>query len=163
MTTIVQSLRTLFAAYGQGKDQARAAAYVEMLSDLPPEQVAAAVRVLCCRGGRFLPTIAEIREVIAEAESGLPAVELAWGEVMAQVRRVGRYRVPRWTSQAIADAVAALGGWQAVCDADNEGVIRGQFAKAYRATRARDVSGRQLGAPALGGLSERLRLGGKRD
>ncbi len=156
--TIVRLLQKLFSAYGQAHDTARASVYVEYLADLPVEDVAEAVARACQTGGRFLPTISELRAYVAESRCELAPVEIAWTEVLRQVRLVGRYRVPRWSSPAVAEAVEAI-GWQAICDATNQDVTRAHFARAYGATRRRALESEQVGRQLLGG-GKRLELGG---
>lgn len=157
-TTMIDALRKLFTAYGQGRDLERAAVYAEMLSDLDPGDVAEAVRVCCQTGGRFLPTISELRSVVAESRCSLPDADVAWGEVLRAIRRVGRYRIPSWSSQAVADAVEAI-GWQALCDTANQDVTRAHFARAYTSTRRRAIEAEQTGQPLLG-TAQRLQIGG---
>ena len=150
------SLRKMFEAYGQAKDTARAAIYREYLDDLSPAEVADAVAHALQSGGRFLPTISELRAYIAESKCDLPDADVAWGEVLRAVSRWGRYRIPQWSSPAMAEAVEAV-GWQAICDSENQDVTRAHFARAYRATRVRALHEVQVSdAPRLGGVDSTL-------
>jgi len=151
--TLVRAVQKLFMAYSKAGDLDRARVYCEALSDLPVDVVSAAIDRLI-RTARFLPAVAEIREVVAEARCGLLDADVAWGEVLAQVRRCGRYRIPTWSSPALAAAVDAI-GWHEICDSTEQGVTRAHFTKAYRATRARAVESEQLGETVRPGLPPR--------
>jgi hypothetical protein len=154
---LVIAIRKLFAAYGAEAQLTRAQVYCEHLADLPLEQVEGAIAHAIRTGGDFLPTISALRGIVAEAACKLPGVDEAWAEVMRQVRRVGRYRSPSWSSPSIAAAVDGVGGWQAICNAENEGIIRAHFARAYEASRGRAVESEQLGEVAglLRGIQRR--------
>ncbi len=60
--------------------------YAAALADLDREAAQAAVAKVIATA-RFFPTIAEIRETVAEAACGLPDAEVAWLEVMDALRR----------------------------------------------------------------------------
>lgn len=141
---LVRALRRLFVAYGQAHDIDRAGVYAELLADLAPEELERACWRLCQTGGRFLPTVAEIRSAVAEARCALPAAELAWREVLAAVGRYGRDRRPEWSSPAIAEAVEAV-GWRDICLSTTIGVERAHFLRAYGAARGRAIELEQVG------------------
>ena len=144
-------LATLRAAWPrQEVGQDTAAVYAAMLADLPLEEAKAAVQLLV-QTSRFFPTIAEIREKVAEARCGdLTAPELAWGEVQEAIGRVGSYHRPLFANPAIQRAVDAI-GWRAICLDENLSATRARFLDAYKAARAQAIeavaTGRALPSP----------------
>lgn len=140
----------LTAAYPQAPQSANpetAALYARTLQDLAPELLEAGV-LSAISTLKFFPTVAELRDLAfhaVERVNGLPTPVEAWGEVMAEVRRVGYWREPHWRYDAIALAVRAIGGWQELCSSENPVADRARFVEAYAAivSRARDDA-RQL-------------------
>ena len=74
------------------------AVYGRMLADLDDEAVVPAVQRLINRC-TFLPSVAEIRQEVAEARLGLPSAEEAW-----EIARCGRLREAPAEVQAAAAA-----------------------------------------------------------
>ena len=123
--------------------------YAAILGDLPWEEAKAAVMRLA-QTTRFFPTIAEIREQVAEARCALDPPELAWGEVQKAISRVGSYQQPLFENPAIQRAVNAI-GWRNICLDDNLSATRARFTDAYRAARQQQIesqtTGRALPSP----------------
>lgn len=155
----------LKAAYPrQPIDRQTVAIYVEFLRDLEFSEAAAAVGELIA-SSRFFPTIAEIRELVARNAVGDKSAPEAWGEVVAEIRRVGAYGAPQFADPRVSTAVANVGGWRHVClaDEDQQGTLRAQFRAAYdaadRRVRREANAGRLLtagGVSSRGGDSGRL-------
>lgn len=108
--------------------------YCTALDDLEPAAVRWAVRRLILTS-KYFPTVAEIREQVAQAEVGteLSASE-AWTHLLAEVRRTGFYesRGPAQLTEPCRAALEAIGGWQDFCQSEEPpGVLRKQFATAY--------------------------------
>lgn len=63
----------------------------------------------------------------------------AWEEVSQAVSHVGRYNCPVWSSEPIREAVRAVGGWSAICDADlsTTRLLKSKFLDAYKAAVGR--------------------------
>jgi hypothetical protein len=126
--------------------------YAEELADLPPEQVVAAIGELR-KSQTFFPSLAEIRQRTVAIIAGPVLVdpEAAFGEVMRQIKLVGSYGTPQFSSPLVAKAVESLGGWKVVClmDLDDLSSYRAQFRKALAAIQHREVdrivSGRAIG------------------
>lgn len=146
--TLVECVRELFVAYGKGDQIERAQVYCAHLADLELAEVSRAIATLIRTAKQWLPTVAEIRELVAEEGCDLEVGELAWAEVLRQVRVTGRYRTPYWSSAAMERAVAAIGGWQVICDSTEPSIIRAQFIKAYSVLRTRQVHELQTGDAA---------------
>ena len=117
-------------------------AWHEMLGDMPfGVAMAATKRVLSQQTFPSLPAIGEIRAAAAD----LTAPQLrdpgeAWREVIEQVRRVGTYGQPQFSTPEIAMAVETI-GWRELClSEEGDGVIRAHFFKVYAqyARRARE-------------------------
>jgi len=85
---------------------------------------------------KFFPTPAEVREhAAALTPTGLPDAEVAWGEVLRSMQKVGYLRSPEWSHPAIEDTMKAMWGtWTNACQSvrvDNLGVDRAQFVRMY--------------------------------
>ena len=65
------------------------------------------------------------------APNGLPAPEMVWGTVQAEIDRVHYFGTPN-LPQPIMSAVEAVGGWYAVCKCDPGGSIPARLRDAYR-------------------------------
>jgi len=134
---ILKAVAPLQLAYNASLDDNRLRLYVEMLSDIPPSILEASVKKLIMTN-KFLPSIAEIREVaygIKEIISGTAAPDEseAWGEVIKAIQSVGYYGKPTFTHEAIAAAVDNI-GWQDICMTPSDGTstLRAQFRRAYQ-------------------------------
>lgn len=134
------------------------ALYCTALDDLEPEAVQWAARRLI-QTSKFFPTVAEIRELVAQAAVGVEkTASEAWEHVIGEVRRVGYYMHDG--EPALNDverrAVRALGGWRSLCMSEEpQGVLRAQFKTAYEdamrtAVRVANV-GRMPALPEGGG------------
>ena len=134
--------------------------YAAALGDLDVVAVERAVLFLI-RTSRWLPTIAEIREHVAEEQVALPEPEFAWAEVRDAIGRYGLDQArPPWSCPEIGAAVSVL-GWRTLCTTENSGRERERWIKTYAALRRRRIE--QVAAPA-GTLPGQLRLmpgGGK--
>lgn len=109
-------------------DEPTLAAYLKHLDDLEADAVLRGIQVLC-RSSTYFPPVAEIRR----AADGLTRAELdmAWGEAMAAVQ-AGRYQKrDGLVSDPVRRAVKAIGGWQALGNATESGLV--YLERAFRA------------------------------
>lgn len=119
--------------------------YIEYLKDIEPQTLDQAVKT-CVSTCKFFPTIAEIREAAAEItmrSAGVPAPAEAWGEVVEQMRRVGSYRQPEFSSPVISRVVGFF-GWRELCLSENLVADRARFLQAYEAEVQRGQETLQL-------------------
>lgn len=123
--------------------------YLRNLADVPPGLLSEAAVVLT-RSSEFFPTIAAIRETVAEIALDLPSE----AEALSQVaRRVEWGRSSEDLDPATApdvhplvlETVQRVGGFFAFRTADEPGVVRGQFGRLYRAERTAALRGCQVG------------------
>lgn len=124
--------------------------WADGLAHLDVAAVRAALLVHC-RTAKFLPSIAELCELVAKgAETGRSGMA-AWGDVLKAISRYGVHRVPQFNDPLVKRAVAAV-GWSAICNSEEPGVERAHFARVYDrlAADARHVA--QAG-PALAALA----------
>ena len=134
---ILESMAFLTASYPNWNVTTETiAAWSDAMSDLPPEDVKAAV-VQHVRNSKFAPTIAEIRS-IARGPGGISPEE-AWLEVHAQVRKHGWNGKPTFSDAKIEAGVKALGGWRSLCSLTTSemGFARAHFLKFYGSFTAR--------------------------
>jgi hypothetical protein len=103
------------------------ALYASMLNDLDDAATMAAVRRLV-RRSTFLPSVAEIRREVAEAQLGLPTPE----EAAESVFRDGG---PGSLHPRVRESLMAIGGPWAVRTSETPGILRSQFVKDYAARR----------------------------
>lgn len=154
----------LMASYPHAKipqPEATASAYEEFLLDLDAAAATRAVKRLIAES-KFFPSIAEIRDRVASSAINARPAELAWGDVLHAVGRVGIYRTPEFDDPCTAIAVSSL-GWRQICNADESehGVMRAQFREAYK--RAQELAKREHNADRLLEHADRKRLAGLHD
>jgi hypothetical protein len=153
-----QLVAVMAAAYPTAKVQDETAvAYHLLLSDVPYDAAVRAFTILG-RTSKFMPTPAEIREVLADAVSDIDPWETAWDELMTTIRRHGSYLFrhaahrdwPGWSDELVAAAVNHV-GYEQVCAADAEQLptIRAQFRNVYEAGAKRRTKAIQTGDAAL--------------
>jgi hypothetical protein len=132
LTLSVASLR---AAYPNANLPAETVAiYAAALEDLDPLDVQEATIALI-RSSVYPPTIAEIRQKVAEARLQLPGPVAAWDEA---VRRAdGRW--DRDANPLVTEAMQAIGGSWAIRTSENVIATRAQFLKFYGELRAARV------------------------
>lgn len=122
-------------------------AYWMGLGDLELGEVKrAATKAL--RACRFMPTVAELRELAGEANHGDRA-QNAWAEFERAVGMHGGYRSVDFADPLINATVRALGGWTRCCDLDSEEFdkwLRKDFVKQYEAFCKHPPSDEAMGA-----------------
>lgn len=110
--------------------------WYDMLKDLDAESVKAAITAYIATK-KFPPTIADIREMATPAKTDWGE---AWGEVMQAVREYG-YSRPMDALESMKPETRRIVerfGWQEICQAENIGVLRGQFKAAFEAAAKTD-------------------------
>lgn len=159
---ILKAVAPLQLAYNASLDDNRLRLYVEMLSDIPPSILETAVKKLIMTN-KFLPSIAEIREVaygIKGIISGTAAPDEseAWGEVIKAIQSVGYYGKPKFSHEAITTAVNNI-GWQDICMTTNDGMntLRSQFRRAYQLAAERQKDNRDNAVLGISPNNEKLK------
>jgi hypothetical protein len=112
---------------------------------------------------KFFPTPAELREhAAALMPTSLPDAEVAWGEVLRSLQKVGSYRKPEWTHPAIEETVKHMwGSWANACatvQVDNLGVDRAQFVRMYTTVSKRQREAQVLPPMLQAQVGKLLRL-----
>ncbi len=148
----VKLIAVLKAAYPNAPvTQETPLAYQRGLGDLDYETVSAAA-ALAMRASKFLPTIAELRTIIAEAMVNLPPWEEAWRQIVEARREYGIYAPPdnplmaAWPEE-VRQALRVVGGYETVCwvERDQERTLMAHFRDAYTRIRERAVREAQYG------------------
>lgn len=107
--------------------------WARMLADVPYE-VAEKALMKVLATAKYFPTVAEMREAVAELTSPqVPDAMDAWGEVVRAIRNYGYYRQEEALASLspITRKVVENIGWQEICLSEEPDVIRGQFRMAY--------------------------------
>lgn len=137
-----QVLTVLTAAYPKAEmPRQTAALYRRCLQDLPVE-VARAATLQAVTTCKWLPTIAELRDIVAglyQVTDGRPSVEDAWREFQAAVHRYGHTGTPEWSHPAVANAAQII-GFRDYCmsDVEDQAIWRAQFRKVYESQASRE-------------------------
>lgn len=132
---VIAVTHLLSATYGHtfGPEQTRA--YIATLADIDGDLLkAATLRFIENNVYPRIPTPGELRQFAAEIVTqaqGLPSGAAAWGEVTHQLRYVGSWGTPGWSTPLIADAVQDVGGWMYLCMSENPPADRARFIAAY--------------------------------
>lgn len=138
--------------------------YLRELEDVPAEALDVATRQLI-RTSEFFPTVRAIRERVAENALDLPGEAAALAQVYARVAWARdddqeREGDPPPIDPLVRQALDQVGGFSAFKTADEPGVVRGQFLRLYRETRAAAVVDVQIGTLELAAGPVRKALGG---
>jgi hypothetical protein len=132
---VLAVIHLLSATYGHGFGDEQTKAYIATLADIDGELLkAATLRYIENNQYPRIATPGELRQYAAEIVTqaqGLPAGAEAWGEVMKQLRDVGSWGAPSWSSPMIAAAVQDVGGWMYLCMTENVTADRARFIAAY--------------------------------
>lgn len=154
----------LAAAWPNWKPLAETFALADLLlRPLEAVPVMTAVAELILDGGEFAPPLGALAQRAhgIAAGSTAPAPEAAIAEVWAAVSHVGlgasydpstgeaSSRTPQWSHPALDRAVAAYGGWAAVCNDENPVAFRAHFLRLYEAAAKSEAPLAGL-APVLG-------------
>ena len=110
-------------------------AYQDVLHDIPADLLKAAAKQYAS-SGKFFPFASDLRDAafaIRAQSEGIPSPAEAWGEVMRELRRIGSWGAPQFSTPLIDRAVDGLGGWSALCHSDSNVADRAHFLKIYGA------------------------------
>ena len=158
----VALLAALKAAYPrQTIPDATVKVYARMLEDVGHEEAQCAVRTWVARSPYF-PTIAELRNAVAEDACALASPEAAWGEVTEALLRFDPNDSdtwwPEWSSPEVGRAVRSMGGLNCLHDSRSVSTDRAHFFRIFAELRRATVDAANVGALALGSGSSRREL-----
>jgi len=80
------------------------------------------------------PSVAELR-IAALSNQAPPGADAAWDEVIRAIAREGRDKVPKWSHPIIERVVNGIGGWQTLCNSEDQVADRSQFMRMYPVIR----------------------------
>ena len=106
--------------------------WASQLSDLRDGAALAACERLVS-SQKHPPSLSDVRSeaLSVRLTRGRPDAGDAWAEVTRAFGSVGRNRIPKWSSPAIARAVRAVGGWVHLCKGANSAADRARFLENY--------------------------------
>lgn len=143
VTVAVASCPTQGGRMGEKQIEDMAAAWAMLLEDIDYADGSAALKRWLATS-HWLPAPSQLRAIVAEAKHGRkrPGGD-AWGDVLAEVGRTGRYRQPRFADPLVARAVDAL-GWMQICDSENAIADRARFVELYDRLASADAEDRSV-------------------
>jgi hypothetical protein len=142
-------VQQLVAAYPNAKvSEQTVVVYLRMLQDIPADELQTVVDQ-CIAQQKFIPTVAEIRDMHRTLTVSLnrPTAAEAWGEVRRAIMRVGHIRVPEFDDPLVAEAVKHM-GWRELCVSENQVADRARFLQTYEQLSDRREQGDKLLPPA---------------
>lgn len=90
---------------------------------------------------KFFPSIAELKEVMAEDAVGMLTADQAWDKVLYAVRKYGVWQADK-AMESLPDAVRLtvnhLGGFKRICESEELEWTRKDFMKAYEVNKNRE-------------------------
>lgn len=153
-------LRQLFSAYANAQVTVETiAVYDRLLSDIPAADLQTVIDQ-CIADCKFLPTVAEIRERwhMLIRTIGIASAAEAWGEVQAEIRRVGYVGTPYFANSITAQVVKQL-GWRDLCASENVVADRAHFMRMYDQMVERSEQAQKLLPQAKEMAQERIAMG----
>jgi len=140
---ILKALKILEAAYPHRDNQeATIAMYVHYLSDLPPDALARAI-TQHIRTSKYFPSVAELRQLVAEECVDLPEPEVALQQVRKIIARKGHAEGWRELPDN-AVGRAALAHWWPLCYSQYPESVHREYMATYKRMRDQDIAQVQL-------------------
>ena len=169
--TLIQTIIVIYPASKVKADELTVSVWHEMLRDLPGDIVSAATKRMCSTL-KFPPSIADIRENVAQAvkeAKDIPSAGDAWAKVRKALSWYGYYR-PEEARKALGEqiwrAVEMVGGWRELCEGDTA-ILSAQFERRYNAMVQQDMNRVQIPASVneamkrlVGTLTDKPMIGG---
>ena len=110
---LATALMVLGETFNEPVSELRAEGYFEALRDMGIEAIEAAVR-MALRTKTFFPKPAELRELVSGNREEM--AELAWLELVSEVRRVGWCGTPQLSETTHAAMERVWGNWVHLCE-----------------------------------------------
>ena len=146
----VKLITALARAFNRDADEATFTGYELGLSDVPLDRLQQAV-VRAIRERKFMPTVAELRELAGELTPDVRAVK-AWDAFQKAVVAHGSYVSVDFDDPVVNATVRNLGGWERVCGlpvSEFDKWLRKDFERCYTALCQAGI-GPDAGSPLLG-------------
>jgi hypothetical protein len=157
------TIAAMATTYRQEATKALYEGYWQGLKDLPLEAVRLAV-TRALRESRFLPTVAELRELAGVVTPEDRCVQV-WEVVRRAVYRFGYYTSVDFDDPLTNATIRNLGGWPALqerLEKDDDQWVRKDFDRIY-ASLARSGISEEMAAPLMGESERSKRLHGRQD
>lgn len=142
---LAKAMKSAYAQQSFLSDGDSVKVWYEMLKDLPYAAVSVAVKKHIMTN-RFPPTVAELRETVAEGSGGKPWSE-AWGDVLKAMRRYGAWR-PKEAMDMLDEhtrkIVQRLGGIENLSVSENITADRANFRMMYEESARHEKEQRQI-------------------
>ncbi|KKN74815.1 hypothetical protein LCGC14_0387080 [marine sediment metagenome] len=152
---IGQIIKQLFAAYPNSQvTEQTVVVYLKLLQDIPLDELQTIIDQ-CIAQLKFLPTVAELRNMHHTLTTSLaqPSAAEAWGAVQKQLSSVGNWGVPQFEDSLVGQVVEMI-GWQDLCASENTMADRAHFLRMYQQVEQRRQQGKKL-LPAARRLAEK--------
>ena len=136
---IVATMKSIWPSESFLPDEYSIKVWYKLLSDIPYTNLGTAVHMLAVRT-KFPPSVAEIREMVCQAQSVGEDWSEAWGNVLKAIGRFGQYQEEE-AMAVLSDKAAAVVrqlGWKSLCQSDNLVADRAHFQRAYETLQRRE-------------------------
>lgn len=151
----LELVEKLFAAYpNTTPSEVTFGVYVEILADIPLDDLNTVILQCIREGGAFPPSAGQLRERWRTlTQPAQLAITDAWAMVMAEMRRVGSWGTPAFADPLVDRVVRAM-GWLTLCQSEDGMADRAHFLKLYGDLLARGEQASRL-TPEARQLAER--------
>lgn len=136
---IAATMKSIWPSENFLPDEYALKVWYKLLQDIPYTNLGTAVHMLAVRT-KFPPSVAEIREMVYQAQNVGEDWSEAWGNVMTAISRFGQYQEEE-AMAVLSDKAAAVVrqlGWKSLCQSNNPVADRAHFQRAYEALQRRE-------------------------
>lgn len=149
VTQLVQVIRTLWPSVPWHADPNLVVElWPVVLADVSRDEAVTVLREHAARGEQFPPAPGVLLHMVLNARDraagvAAPDPDEAWREVADAIATLGWHGgPPAWSHPCIAEAARTI-GWNDLCHAENQSVVRGQYRRAYADVVQRSVDERR--------------------
>lgn len=137
----LQGITFLNIAYQKDMTQDQVAVWYSFFENDSIDVFQKAIKTVCATS-RFFPSIAEIKAAMAESDLNRLSSDQAWNNVQYAISRYGYYQPEKAMESLTPEeqaTVKSLGGFQKLCQQENNEWLRKDFCKIYDDMKGRDL------------------------
>lgn len=139
-------IQFLFAAWpNTSATPATVAVWLEMLADIPDNELLIVVHQAIAEGGAFPPSIGQLRDRWRQAKSPVSPDAAAAGlqSLRKAINGVGAWGYPKFRDPIVGKVVEAM-GWDMICASENWSTDRAHFLRLYESFARQDGNEQRL-------------------